>query len=53
MTILDVIFRQSNCCKSLCCMTHVRTLSEYYLFYEVVYGSPCGRPENVCLFILP
>ena len=22
-------------------------------FYEVVYGSPCGRPEKVCLFILP
>ena len=21
--------------------------------YEVVYGSPCGRPEKVCLFILP
>ena len=20
---------------------------------EVVYGSPCGRPEKVCLFILP
>ena len=20
---------------------------------EVVYGSPCGRPEQVCLFILP
>ena len=22
-------------------------------FYEVVYGSPCGRAEKVCLFILP
>ena len=21
--------------------------------YGVVYGSPCGRPEMVCLFILP
>ena len=21
--------------------------------YGVVYGSPCGRPEKVCLFILP
>ena len=21
--------------------------------YGVVYGSPCGRPERVCLFILP
>ena len=21
--------------------------------YEVVYGSPCGRPEKVCLFIPP
>ena len=22
-------------------------------FYAVVYGSPCGRPEKVCWFILP
>ena len=23
------------------------------LYYGVVYGSPCGRPEKVCWFILP
>ena len=27
--------------------------SIHFDYYGVVYGSPCGRPEKVCLFTLP
>ena len=41
------------CCPS-CNQNAILTITSVSkTLYGVVYGSPCGRPEKVCLFILP
>ena len=54
MIYFDAVYFSERCSEEvisfLWCSVYISAWNP--LIYGVVYGSPCGRPEKVCLFIL-